>query len=184
MPLYPNINPITMKVFYVLFICSIPIINNAQVTNVKAELVVSVEHHEAALKEINFAITKLEECDNTHSTDLMNRNAIDAKKYLYRAKRFIGYAKDEANTTEKKATEINCWEAKDQADAAKGYYYDAQREIASAISNLSSSLYKKDLNLLKQAISDANTDINRALKKMNDAVNKLNTTLVTLEKCK
>lgn len=173
-----------MKLFYLILICIFPIIIHAQVSDVKEQVEESYKHHEDALKEINFAISKLEDCDNTHSIDLIHRNASDAKKYLNRAERIIGYARDNANDAEKEASEINCSKAEDQVNDAEGYFYDAQRKIASARGNLSRAIYnKRDLDLLNQSISDAETDINRALKKMNDAVYKLGATLGVLEEC-
>jgi len=172
-----------MKLFYLFLICSIPLCSNAQVTNVKTKVETSQKHYEVALNEINFAISKLEECENSHSIDLMHNNAIDAKKKLFRAKRFIGYAKDDARATEKEASNKNCFEAEDQAKSVEVYYYDAQTKIASAIDNLSSSIYKRDLDFVKKAISDANTDINRALNKMKHAVNKYGVIKSAFEDC-
>jgi len=173
-----------MKSFYLILICIFPIISYAQASDVKEQLEESYKYHEDALKEIKFAITKLEDCDKTHSIDVIHRNVSDANKYLNLAKRIIGYAKDRAYHAEKEASKINCSKAQDQAKGAKDYFYDAERKIASAIGTLSKGKYnKKDLGLLNQSISDAETDINRALKKMNEVVYKLGAALGVLEEC-
>ena len=173
-----------MKLFYLILIFIFPIISHAQVSDVKVQLKESYKNYENALKEIKFAITKLEDCDKTKSIDVIHRNASDANKYLSLAKRIISYAKDRAYHAEKEASKTNCSKVQDQVKDVKNYFYDAERDIASANGTLSIVKYnKRDLGLLNQSISDAETDINRALKKMNEAVFKLGNALAILQEC-
>ena len=169
---------------YLFVICCLPIHNFAQNSEVKKQVEQAEKHNEDARKEIKLAMTILEDCDNTHSIDLIHRNVNDAKKYVDRAKRIIGYAKDKANATIQEATDIDCSAAISEATAAEDYFNDAKRKLSSAFGNLSAATYiKKDLDLVNQALSDAETDIERALKKMNDAVNKLGAILTALKDC-
>lgn len=169
---------------YLIVICCLPIISFAQYSEVKKQVEEAYKHNEDALKEIKLAITILEDCEKTHSIDLIHRNVNDAKKYVTRAKRIIGYAKDKVNAAIKGVTDIDCSEAIDEATAAEDYFNDAKRKLSSAVGNLSGATYiKKDLDLVNQALSDAEADIERALKKMNDAVNKLGAILIALQDC-
>ena len=168
-----------MKVFFLLLICSLPILNNAQDSEVKAHVETSYNHHEDALKEIKLALSKLEECDNTHSIDLMVRIASEANSYISRAARMIGYARDNASEAAEEASE--CSTAEEHASDAEGYFYDAQRKLISATRDLPGR--NKDLDLTKQAIADAITNINHAVKRMNDAVTQLSATLEALKDC-
>ena len=157
--------------------------SQAQDADVNKKVEDSYKHYEHAFKDIKLAISTMENCDNTHTSDVIHNYAQDAIKYLVTANSHIGFAKYDANATEKKAADMHCTIAEAQADDAKGYFYDAEKKITTAIRHLSNTKYKKNLTQLSYSISDANDDMNHALIKMTFAVNKLNETLASLEEC-
>lgn len=173
-----------MKLFYFIIIFIFTIICPAQNSDIKEHLEASFKNHDNALKEIEYAIPKLEDCAKTHSIDVIHRNASDANRHLSLARKMIGHAKDRVNQAEKEASKINCSKVQDQARDSKNYFYDAERDLASACSTLYQIKYNKNnLSLLNQNISDAENDINTTLKKMTEAFYKLGNALGLNEEC-
>ena len=89
-------------------------------------------------------MSSIDDCYNTNSIDDIQSYASDAESQLTSAKRYIGYAEDEADDAEDEASDIDCSDAEDKADDAEGYFYESKRKIASAISELSSASYEDD----------------------------------------
>jgi hypothetical protein len=172
-----------MKLFYLILICISPIIAHGQVSAVNEHVENSYKHYEDALKEIKYAVSQLEICENSRSIDAIHNFAGDAYKALITAGNFIDYAKDQANKAKEEASEIACPATEEQADGARRYFHVAKDKISSAIGQLRRVSYNKDISQLQNYMADAKNYIDQGLIRLNYAVNKLNDTLLSLENC-
>ena len=178
-------NLFTMKLFYLILICISPIIAYGQVSAVKEHAENSYKHYEAALKEIKYAVSQLEICENSRSSDAIHNFANDANKALGTARNFIDYAKDQANNAKIEASEIACSTTEEQADSARSYFHDAEDKFRSAVGQLSKVRYNKnkDISQLQNYMADAKNYIDQGMIRLNFAFIKLNNALLTLENC-
>jgi hypothetical protein len=174
-----------MKLFFLILICISPIIAHGQVSAVKEKVENSYKHYEAALKEIKYAVSQLEICENSRSSDAIQNFASDANEALRTARNFIDYAKDQANNAKIEASEIACSTTEEQADGARHYFHDAEDRLRSAMGQLRNVRYNKnkDISRLQSCMADAKNYIDQGLIRLNYAVIKLNDVLLALENC-
>ncbi len=81
------------------------------------------------------------------------------------------------------ASEIACSTTEEQADGARRYFHDAKDKIRSAMGQLRSVSYNKDISQLQNYMADAKNYIDQGMIRLNFAFIKLNDTLLALENC-
>lgn len=155
----------------------------SQVSDVKKSVEESYEYYQSAYSKISNAKAYIQDCFNASSVSDIQYYAGLASSEVDSAKRELGYAEDEADDAEREASSLNCYDAKRSAGNAESYFYDAQRKLSDASSDLSSATYTDDTDYLSDYLNNANDYIRQAINMMSDAVDALNDTLKNISSC-
>ena len=165
---------------YLIFSVSIAY---AQVEDVVSEVEDSYKYYESAFKKIQVGLEYINECYELTSIEDIHSYISYAEDEFTSAKRYAGYAEDEADDAEDESSNIDCSEAESKADDAKDYFYSASRKITMAINELSNAYYEDDPEYLSDYLYDAKKYINEAITELNYGVDELKNVLSELEDC-
>ncbi|MCB0501529.1 MAG: hypothetical protein KDD32_02515 [Bacteroidetes bacterium] len=174
-----------MKSILLIFLSSVLFSNFicAQVEEIIEEINDAYEYYESAFKKIKNTLYEIDNCYSSTTMIDLQYYAEAAESELSSAKRYVGYAEDEANEAEDKAVDINCDDASAEAADAENYFYAAKRKIAYAIDELSNAYYEDEQDYLLDYVESAEDYIHQAIRNLNYAVDKLNNALEALEGC-